>query len=935
MFDLRILSVKIKNFRGIKGEVTLPLDAGLTVIYAVNGTGKSTLCHAVEWVLTGEVAEVPADALVCHFATGTTEVTCVCLLDGKKTTLVRTLQGATLQTEEGEERHIKDDELLAMLTPAEAGLKARSNIATRNKREWLRHSRWLYSHSLALLVDEAESEQRSQIFANILGYGHLLPQQKLLMDYLRYLPQSVSLYKKLRDTETKRQELEQKREHYGILATRTEERLTALCDALRIPRENVPPRTQLDRALMTLQIRQFDHQLQQTRYRQLAETWESAHYAEKELTLADQKHLYFESEIRSREEKQSERKTQIRALKHHIAEVNHQRDRVTETLTTLNNQWEMVSERVFETIGEYPDRLTLAQLQATVPESRLSSAMSGKRLSLLHKALAVHRACWPDEDTRKEWQEYIREYSDEAPLKARGERFQVLKEKRDSFRFRQIHLNDTLTQLIILGERIVSHSGESHCPLCSHDWEGNASLMEAIRQSESMLSPALHALKTELRQTEEEMGQLREEIRGLKVKRDRATSYQERLRRADKTFLEQKALLDVEWLTPLTPETWRHETLENYLTRLNMGRMIAEFADKIRQAERLLDDQTLRNDVALGDLPEEYRSRLTTTQRTHEVLLTNLARQQAELELKLGQESVLLNELISERNHIEIVLRGYRETWDSFRTLWDSFTGNAPVSQKTLSEYKNTLDNDLTADENITLLYEKAKLAVHAAVAGEDYTLLLSEEKELRQRIELQAKRKQVASVALSEVTHEIEKLADARINELIVPASELFSRMHANEVYKGLNIAGKGELRWRALVEGPGDNDDALVADSYFSQGQRQDLALSLYLARARSLGGTFFLDEPVAHLDDLNRAAMVDIFRVLSVQNPNMSLVLTTNSDLLRRHLIQKYALLSDQALTVITMTGNPHQGVDVTVSSTGRRPHFPDNRLPAPVW
>lgn len=94
MFDLRILSVKIKNFRGIKGEVTLPLDAGLTVIYAVNGTGKSTLCHAVEWVLTGEVAEVPADALVCHFATGTTEVTCVCLLDGKKTTLVRTLQGA-------------------------------------------------------------------------------------------------------------------------------------------------------------------------------------------------------------------------------------------------------------------------------------------------------------------------------------------------------------------------------------------------------------------------------------------------------------------------------------------------------------------------------------------------------------------------------------------------------------------------------------------------------------------------------------------------------------------------------------------------------------------------------------------------------------------------------------------------------------------------
>ncbi|AHG22565.1 hypothetical protein Z042_01225 [Chania multitudinisentens RB-25] len=36
------------------------------------------------------------------------------------------------------------------------------------------------------------------------------------------------------------------------------------------------------------------------------------------------------------------------------------------------------------------------------------------------------------------------------------------------------------------------------------------------------------------------------------------------------------------------------------------------------------------------------------------------------------------------------------------------------------------------------------------------------------------------------------------------------------------------------------------------------QDIARS----KARTLGGSFFLDKPVAHLDDLNRVAMMDIF-------------------------------------------------------------------------
>ncbi|MEI8640956.1 ATP-binding protein [Pseudoalteromonas sp. Hal099] len=56
--SIKFLSVTIRNFRGIPRELTIPLDAPLTVIHAANGTGKSTVCYALEWLLTGKVEDL-------------------------------------------------------------------------------------------------------------------------------------------------------------------------------------------------------------------------------------------------------------------------------------------------------------------------------------------------------------------------------------------------------------------------------------------------------------------------------------------------------------------------------------------------------------------------------------------------------------------------------------------------------------------------------------------------------------------------------------------------------------------------------------------------------------------------------------------------------------------------------------------------------------
>jgi len=41
--------LNIQKFRGISSSLSLNLSAPLTVIYAPNGTGKTSICDALEW----------------------------------------------------------------------------------------------------------------------------------------------------------------------------------------------------------------------------------------------------------------------------------------------------------------------------------------------------------------------------------------------------------------------------------------------------------------------------------------------------------------------------------------------------------------------------------------------------------------------------------------------------------------------------------------------------------------------------------------------------------------------------------------------------------------------------------------------------------------------------------------------------------------------
>ncbi|HEX2770143.1 MAG TPA: hypothetical protein VHN12_12765, partial [Geobacteraceae bacterium] len=153
------------------------------------------------------------------------------------------------------------------------------------------------------------------------------------------------------------------------------------------------------------------------------------------------------------------------------------------------------------------------------------------------------------------------------------------------------------------------------------------------------------------------------------------------------------------------------------------------------------------------------------------------------------------------------------------------------------------------------------------------------------------------------------------QLDRLFDIAFPMFSRVQANEVFDSLH---KGPL------ENPFDwvaksSSYEFTPSPYFSMGQRQDLALAIFLARARGVKGTFFLDEPVIHLDDLNRVALMDTFRMLVLESePLCNFIITTARRDSVRHMAEKFANVPPvhgmPPLRIYELDGSPRVGVRV---------------------
>ncbi|KAA6050460.1 AAA family ATPase [Pantoea sp. Bo_7] len=925
MSEFFINQLQIQNFRGIPGYLNLDLSAPLTLISAANGSGKSSVCQAIEWLLAGTSDNVTPDSLRCKSGEGETFVSAECCLGGSSISLLRRPEGL-FQVQKEKNRKISDRDFLSLITQNVPGFGLGEESRPNVKKEWLRRSRWLYSSALSMLVDNEYAEHRQQIFANILGYGHLLPMQKNLRLYVQNLSSDrelLSRQSRLKD-EIKTLESVVRTDHVsqGQIIDNISKfsQLTGFS-----PDEQQLPDKQCDNAAMFLATKQHSLSSRQAHLNNIIAGWaslESTAQREKGLNVSIDKLQKVRepliSEIEALHKKMHQDSDELTLQQSRLNYISEQHHAISE--------WEQLSDRLSDETGTAHSMLNTDLINLLIPATRMDE-----------NECRTYLAAWQRlTESQSRWENVpgiIAGLNSRILAAPREDNILLLQEEVHVHRnehAKQTDLFNSLSssheQLQVLGMQVAGSGDGDDCPLCgTHHGSHDALIIQLKKMSSTAGSLSLlaqNAVAKSLNNLQRAEQALNE---ATKLKQDADQAHKDILRieaDAEKVILASGI------------RKWQPNTSITEFIRVSGDAMVqAELAVEFLEFNSALTSLEVTAGSALNVFLSERvkHAREWFQKETSEAqqVIAQLKYNNEQDALKLTQadkEKLSADNALSEN---ESGLRRLLEETSHLIDSWKTIAHNLDINIQHREVISQTLEDETDKLNQAHQLLEQVKAALKVS---SDMATLEKTKASLLQVQHKLAIREQIVTVASQTRDawdRHIDNVAKQSLDQLLLPASELFSRMHANEVYQALSMGkDQGAFCWEAVMNNVpersvGCTDEytpltTLNAQTHFSQGQRQDLALSLFLARARTLKGSFFLDEPVAHLDDLNRVAMIDVFRMLTNSEPNMRLVLTTASQGLRRHMRQKFSTEScKDKLRIITLHGNPLHGVTATYS------------------
>ncbi|MBF8776279.1 AAA family ATPase [Pseudomonas fulva] len=917
-FPIKFLSVEICNFRGVPGILNVPLDAPLTVIYAANGTGKSTICYALEWLLTGEIKDVNDDKYDCKWGKGDTYVSAKCLIDGVPHEMWRKESNFWLSKDGGKRTKLSDEKLLALLTPA--AISGKTAPATKKaKRGWLRNSRWLYSNSLSLLIDNKHAEERQQIFADILGFGHLTGTLRDLKDYRAALPSTKGLHDNIFRLTT---EIEETQLRLEGSAPNREKGLSNL----RILKENFGlPATQgnfvSDLREVDLRLRMFD-QRTESRLKgmiELESQWDYFHSSQQQVEVLRRSVSTVSEEILALTEQQKITSEELSQANLKYGDGERSVRWADSKLSILKNSRAITN---LPSVADYfkVDIVTRSSLSASFVELGWSKE---KRASW-RDALVSLESNLPEISSLVLEQSQLEANYVQPPanLQATIAADKLAQDDvvRQMARFET--LADTSERLRSLGVELLNSTDSHVCPLCTHDWEDASKLKKKVL-SQHILSPTiretslkLDAARASAQATAQTLAQaqsaqvLHEQfIRQLNTVKGKLSAFDART-----NYL---TIMGAKDFSNLSIEQIEH-LKERVTAAIDLDSIFSELPDLEKLFTR----------PAIMDFVERVEGVIAALEGYRSVYKRQMEEYSPE-RTRLDQAVKSLSAAIDERNTQNKLTSGSISAMstaiDRFITLWKDVVQGSTISPETRLAAVVEINSDRKKVSEFKGLYDECAAIAKIDIDASSLERLQTERKGYQEKLNVGSKYIIEADSAIEQYELHVKELTSASLGVLLSPATELFSRMHANEVYKGLGVTENQKyFQWTAFADG---HDEEMDAESKFSQGQRQDLALSLYLARARNTGGSFFLDEPIAHLDDLNRVAMLDIFRLVATTMPTMNVVLTTASESLARHMAQKFSSITDKhLLNMVRLEGNPRTGVTISVDR-----NISGNRVP----
>ncbi|WP_223512616.1 AAA family ATPase [Pseudomonas sp. GL-B-19] len=907
---IKFLSVEINNFRGVPGKLEVPLDAPLTVIYAANGTGKSTICYALEWLLTGGIEGVDTKDLGCQWGKGETSVSATCLIGDVPHEMLRKGSSFWLSRDGAKRVKLSDEKLLALLTPETISGKT-TPAAKKSKRGWLRNSRWLYSNSLSLLIDNNRAEERQQIFADILGFGHLTSTLRDLKDYRKALPSTKGLHENIIRLSNEIEATERRLQESAPGRTSALANLAVIVDRFKLTPSGENFVNDLREA--KLRVRMFE-QRAQSRFQGLTDLqsqWDHFHASVKQVETLRRSITALAEENLTLTEQQKKSSDELSVANIKYGDGKRSVEWANEKLDILKNGRAVIR---LPSVAEYFPQIPLTQLSLYGSFAELGW---GKE----------KQASWRDglvflEQNLEEIGSLVREQrrlednfvSPPTDLQDAATADSLAKDEliRQSAKFDA--LADTSERLRELGIQLLNSSDTHRCPLCTHHWE-DAQLLRDKVASKELMSPSIKEASDNLELARTNAQIVAAALAAAKAAQFAHEQFMKQLNAVKEklaSFEARTTYLQIMQEPDFSSLTWKQlEYLkERIVAAIDLGRIFEE----LPELEKFF---SVIPKAAFSGRIEDVINALDSYATYYQKQMDEFSPERIRLDKIVIGQSAAIKEKTAQMVSYAASVSAMSTAIDRFNTLWVDVTEGGEITQ----EKRLAALVDVELDRNQAIEYKKF-LEECDAVANIDSDAgalkkLHEERSRFQAKLDVGSKYITAADQTIEQYESHVKGLTSSSLDVLLGPAAELFSRMHANEVYKGLGVSeGTDHLHWTAFAEG---HEEGLDAESKFSQGQRQDLALSLYLARARNTGGSFFLDEPIAHLDDLNRVAMLDIFRLVATSMPSMNLVLTTASESLARHMAQKFSSISDRhLLNMIHLEGNPRTGVEMSVVS-----------------
>jgi DNA repair exonuclease SbcCD ATPase subunit len=964
-------ALKIQRFRGISDSLSLDLTAPLTVLYAPNGTGKTSICDAVEWVLCGGVGRLDNDESIrCKLGAESLQTTVEASIpqNGSSFFIKRVLSdsGTPLSWKDNDSDYkvATDQELLRRFVK---GLPPSGN-SNKAKVDWVRSTRFLESDSLRLLIDsdKESNDTRKLIFSSLFGVAEYQKNERDLNRILGKLPsenkinkEKKIIYKKIKEYEKLIKKLTE--EQTAPYRKHAQNLLNTIAEHLE-QKKNINEDIDAQEYYKTLEVKNIRRIESLTEQKSsLAFIREKINLYREQLFVSDTLNKTIMVDVANQE-----------TLSGNLTK---KKTELTEKKETSKKR-EILIDEIFSAInGIKVEKATWKNLYDLYKKPSFDRDISKNRtteisnyiISIEQKISTLNEKLFSIDNHINSLPSWLKKHEELKGINIEFIALQArkLKETLDiplaeqaskikaELGVMQVSREKALGEIELLlssGKSYVeAHPQDSECPLCEHKHESNIVLQEKINTRFSNLSSKSKEEGVLTSKYDGVTQLLIQENNHLK-KVEALTTRKSLIEKAIQEKGDELIALGIDKLDISQPETISEKLGDIQLQHQNSVKKLAQEISPYKiaydAASKLegmrIKAQSLSSlwleklevysekiftvdgfDEASDGLGEALEKKGNALKLSHEDTKPNIQKLSDEI-LRLEEEK--------EKKSTDIAtarekLTPIHNSLQDFKRKWTEISGAENINDIEIEKTTASIVKKEQVLNEVRGLFAKTEeyfIRIRKSEKREsEYGLYKKEIKEAQDEAkewEYQDRSRSIVEKEISLIKEEIRRFIAQEISPLTNIINTLYLRAQGNRFISCIKAhpSKEGFLEWIAELNENGESFDKM---SSLSQGQRQDLALSIFLARARSLGGTFFLDEPLAHLDDLNRVALIDTLRIIVSEKRSekpLRLVLTTASNNLLRHLREKFSLVEDAdgnpALRIYKMSGNPKVGLDV---------------------